>query len=75
MVPTATLLKRNVKTKDLRSSLLAQWMEALVLSLLGLRSHGFDPWPRFFRMPQAWPKQKQTNKKTKLNLFNFSKKT
>ena len=32
-----------------QSSLVAQWVEELVLSLLWLRSllwHGFDPWPR-----------------------------
>ena len=36
------------------SSLMVQWVKKLALSLLWLRSllwHGFDSWPRNFRMP------------------------
>ena len=39
-----------------KSSLVAQWIRDLMLSLLWLwlqLQHGFDPWPRNFCMPQA----------------------
>ena len=35
-----------------------QWVKDPVLSLQGIGSllwHGFDPWPRIFHMPRAWP--------------------
>ena len=48
------------------SSLVAQWVKDLVLSLQQLRSLlwcGFHPWPRNFCMLWVQPK-KQTNKQT-----------
>ena len=50
----------HVKT-TMRSSLAAQLIGDPVSSLQWLGSllwHGFDPWPRSFHMPQAWPKTK-----------------
>ena len=35
-----------------RSSLVAQWVKNLALSLLWL---GFDPWPRNFHLLKSWP--------------------
>ena len=31
-------------------------------SMLLLLWHGFDPWPRKFHMPWAWPKKKKKRK-------------
>ena len=41
---------------------MAQRVKDLVLSLQWLRSllwHRFQPWPRNFHMPWAWPKRKK----------------
>lgn len=46
----------SLKTQSGVSSLVAQWVNDLVLSLLWL---GFDPCPRNFCMP--WAQSKQTN--------------
>ena len=45
-----------------RSSLVAQRVKVLVLWLQWLWLllwHRFDPWPRDFHMPRAWPKKKE----------------
>ena len=47
------------------SSLVAQQVKDPVFSLLWLRSflwQGFDPWPRNFHMPWAWPGKKKKKK-------------
>ena len=54
------IMKVQLKNKKYWSSLLTQQVKDPALSLQWLRSllwRGFDPWPRNFRMPQAWPKQ------------------
>ena len=54
-------LKNSTK---LESSLVAQWVKDLALSLLWLRSllcQGFRPWPRNFHLLQMWPKKIQLN--------------
>ena len=51
---------QTVKNNRLGSSLVAQQAKDLPLSLLwlGLQLwHGFNPWPRNFHMPWAWPKE------------------
>ena len=56
------------KIIELGSSLVAQCVKDLALSLLWLRSllwYGIDPWPGNFCMSQALPK---TNKQTKTEL-------
>ena len=55
------------------SSLVAQWVNDLTLSLLCLGSllwHGFDPWPRNFLMP--WAKKKKKAKINEENCMNFT---
>ena len=47
-----------LKTK-IRSSLVAQWVKDLALSLL---RHGFGSWPWNFRVPQTQPKKKKERK-------------
>ena len=45
--------------RNMGSSLVAPWVEDLVLSLLQLGSlvwFGFNPWPKNFYMPWVWPK-------------------
>ena len=52
-------IKCPIKTIVLRSSLVAQWVKDLALSLLWLRPLKwcrFDPWPGNFYMPWAPPK-------------------
>ena len=47
---------------------MAQWVkdQALSLQQLGLLLWpGFDPWPRNFWMPWAWPKKKKKSKNWK----------
>ena len=50
------------KASKARSSLMAQWVKDLALSLLGLWLQlwlGFDPRLRNFHVLQMWPKNKQ----------------
>ena len=54
------------RTRDGGSSLVAQWVKDMALSLEWLGSLlwlGFDPWPRNFHVSQAWPKKKKKDKK------------
>ena len=58
---TGSLWMELTKAKEYRSSLVAQQVKDLVSSLQQLGSllwHGFDPWPRNFRMWQVWQKKK-----------------
>ena len=48
-------IKTNKKVIKGWSTLVAQWVKDSALSLLWL---GFDPWPRNFRMLQAWGKKR-----------------
>lgn len=61
----------RLKGSAFRSSLVAQGINDLALSLLWLGWQlwqGLDPWPQKFLMPQAWPKQQQQNT---FQMFNF----
>ena len=54
--------KKTWKRKEKKSSLVAQWVRYLVLSLLWLKLglwHRFDPWPENFCKPQVQPKKKE----------------
>ena len=52
------------------SSLVAQQVKDLALSLLW---HGFHPRPRYFHMPQLWPKKKEgKRKKRNVNMCFYS---
>ena len=54
---------------------MVQWVKDLALSVqqLGLLLWlGFDPWPRNFYMPWAWPKQKKMKNKPEKNPPNGS---
>lgn len=53
-IPYGKQIEINPNDVRMQSSLVAQRVEDLVLSLLW---HGFDPWPWNFYMLQAWPKQ------------------
>ena len=66
---------RKIKTVELWSSLVAQWVKDLMLSLqwfVPLLWHGFSPWPENFNKPWVQPKTK--NKKPK-NQKSKTKKT
>ena len=68
------ILLRKFKRKNIRSSLVAQWVKDPVLSLqwLGLvPCHGFDPWPGDFHVPQVWPEKKKKKKKKKTAFRGF----
>lgn len=72
MVKGYTLI---VLRKGNRSSLVAQWVKVLALSLLRLwllLRHRFDPWSGNFCMPQARPKNKKIKiKKPPLSVSLF----
>ena len=61
-----TFRKLNIsKYTTCGSSLVAQQVKGSVLSMQWLRSllwWGFDPWPRNFHVPRAWPKKKKKKK-------------
>ena len=60
--------KSVYKISSIGSSLTAQWVKDLMLSLLWLRQllwHKFNPWPGNFHMLHVWP---QKNKQTVLTL-------
>ena len=55
-------LKLMAISFQMESSLVAQGVKDLVVSLLWLRSllwYVFDRWPRNFPMPWVWPKKKK----------------
>ena len=52
-----------------RSSLMVQQVQGSALSPLWLR---FDPWPRNFCMPWAWPKKEENQRQNK-DVFRYSK--
>ena len=54
-----------LKNLSFWSSLVAQWVKDLVLSLLWL---GFNPCPGNFRMPWTQPKKQKERRKEKRNL-------
>ena len=62
------MTSRNLKNMKHWSSLVAHQVKDPVLSLLWLWLQlwcGFNPWPRNFYMPWAWPKKKKKNTKPK----------
>ena len=58
-----TLANLSIKTSLGQSSLVAQWVKDLALSLQqrsSLLRHRFDAWPRNFHMPHMGPKKKKS---------------